>query len=59
MPDMNWIYQKLEDDLLQSKYNLKKQGLYVGRVKHDIEDLLYVLKEEKENAKEIKIEIEK
>lgn len=56
---MNWIYQKLEDDLLQSKFNLKKQGLYVGRVKHDIEDLLYVLKEEKENAKEIKIEIEK
>ena len=37
---MNWIYQKLQEDLKQSKYNLKKQGLYVGRIKKDIEDLM-------------------
>ena len=51
---MNWIYQKLQEDLKQSKYNLKKQGLYVGRIKKDIEDLLSVLKEEEKYQKKLK-----
>ena len=45
---MNIWYQKLNKDLKQSKYNLKKNGLYVGRVKFEMEALLYTLKLEKE-----------
>ena len=50
---MNWMLEKLQEDLKQSKYNLNKQGLYVGRIKKNVEDLLQVLKEEEQNSKEI------
>ena len=48
---MNIWYEKLNNDLKQSKYNLKKNGLYFGRIKREIEALLYTLHEEENEIK--------
>ena len=48
---MNQWYKKLRKDLKQSKYNLKKNGFYEGRIKHQIEALLYTLHLEEEELK--------
>ena len=40
----HWIYQKLKDDLLQSKYNLNKYGAYSGELKEYMEKLIDILK---------------
>lgn len=39
-----WL-DKLKKDLLQNKYNLEKQGLYIGLIKEGIENLLESLKD--------------
>jgi hypothetical protein len=39
-----WL-EKLKEDLLQNKYNLKKVGLYNGFIKEGIENLLESLKD--------------
>ena len=39
-----WL-EKLQKDLLQNKYNLKKTGLYNGLIKEGIENLLHSLKD--------------
>lgn len=51
---MNIWYEKLQEDLKQSKHNLKKDGLYVGRIRHQVEALLYTLKLEEEDADDLK-----
>lgn len=40
-----WLV-KLQKDLKQNKYNLKKAGLYTGEIKKGVEKLISVLKED-------------
>lgn len=41
----NWVLNKLKRDLLQSKFNLQKEGLYLGLLKERIEELLKALED--------------
>jgi len=49
---MHWTYEKLKRDLTQSKYNLKKYGLFTGEIKNKINNLLEHLNDVEKEVKE-------
>ncbi len=43
--ETNFVLDRLLSGIKQNKYNLKKQGLYIGLLKKKMEELLSILKD--------------
>jgi len=50
---MHWTYEKLKKDLLQSRYNLRKSGLFDGEIKDEVNRLLHHLNEIEKELKTV------